>query len=123
MSSTPTPWINGKGAGQIAPGATRINLNRQQEYQIGRLLEAAVEPAGNGKVRYKEGFNDDRITKDAQPIAPVTLVHVVRLRKQLFGELKQRPGGGNPMVVLHNRVTELLARVEALEAAITNPNK
>ena len=110
--ATDTIGINAKGE--------RLTLSRQQEYQITRIMEDLITREGKF-IRYKPEHSDATVAAAVQAIAPVKETHIAVLRRQVFGELARNVKGHSPIAVMHNRISDLLRRVEALEALVTKP--
>lgn len=99
-------------------------LTRLELFQLGKLIEGVLKPDGeqNGHEvwRYQDGWNDERISKDLR-------VHVATVRKcrqDMFGHLRRVGTGGiGPMNRFTDRISDLEARVAALEDALTKPRQ
>ena len=95
----------------------KTGLTKQQEFQIGQVMEKVLTETSKGWV-YKEGWSDQAIATACGSIArDLSEWQVTRIRKQLFGELAKK-NTGSPLSILHNRVTDLIARVEELESKV-----
>ena len=100
---------------------THNRVQRADMFHIGKIIESNVVPDGEADgrkfVKYKEGWDDERVSKVAGGVA----VSVVQnIRRDLFGEIR-RGDGKNWLSGVSARMDALERRIAELEDAITKP--
>lgn len=88
-------------------------LSRSQIFEIGKLLEDALEESGTqkGRFRYKDGWDDDKIAA----LVGCGKTQIAKCRNDLFGELERGANGVNINALAWDRLKTLEARVAELE--------
>ena len=88
-------------------------LSRAQIFEIGKVLEEALEESGTqkGRYKYKDEWSDEKVA---------TLVgcgkgQIAKCRNDLFGELERGANGININALAWDRIKALEARVAELE--------
>lgn len=141
MSSAP---LNGQTqdlapASIAPPKEPKSQFSQSEIATVTRLVcvNAHID-SDKGLVTYKNGWSDERILKmlQAQPgRGPLKLHTVAEFRRRELGYLPDERhgvarggyGGGNTIKLLHKRIDDLqrhvVARLDALEQAITEPRR
>lgn len=93
----------------------RSNIDRAQIYAIAKTLEAVGKVDGQ-YYEYNDKWSDRRVAETHK----CTEHNVAGVRKQVFGPISagQKPGSQS---VLHQRLASIETRLDALEAAATDP--
>ena len=102
-------------------------MNQKDTIRISLMVQAAGKMDGKYWV-YNEGWSDEMIAHKANASdetfsVALTADHVSGIRRNGFGRMKTESQSGKNLPVAFQRIRELEARIEALEAAITDPNK
>jgi len=94
---------------------------RSDVFHIGKIIEANVVPDGETDgvkfVKYKDGWDDERVTT----VSGSSITTVRRLRQELFGQLRKAVGENFYKAML-SRVADLERRMQELEDQITKPS-
>lgn len=98
----------------------RIVSSARDKYRIFELLRGHLKPIPNTEFYvYDEGWDDERVAKEVNP--KLTAGHVIRLRLNAIGELRQRPkpagqgklrGDINDLLIAHNALCDSLGAVQ-----------
>lgn len=66
----------------------RITATQAERFKMSGLLRDNTEPAGDGLVRYTNGYSDERVRDEVNPSLAVTVI--ANFRRQALGNLVER---------------------------------
>lgn len=95
------------------PQPTFKKLTLHEQAAVMKLLSEVCERTEDGMCLYKEGYDDQRVMREAAPnYMGRTATGVVRIRRQLYGDVR-KVRHVNPVEALEERVALLEAKLRA----------
>lgn len=95
----------------------RSSITQRDRFTLMKRMEEVVVDDGNNQCHYIEGLSDEKLADEME--FQVTRMTVVTMRKELFGNIKERSNARKAIgSAIKTRLTAAEARVGVLEHAV-----